>query len=364
MGAAMLTQWLSTVPVGRAGRATHGRCVVRTRFVEGLRGDNSGDAAMLARARVPRWSRSATRRTAPQPLSNLALLDAYTGNAQRALQRARRAAQLASGDVSVLSTLGIAYYHAGQMDSARAVFRPHPHRHERDPDRDGLARAACLSDKTKPMSTRVCFNYARTLFELDKAAGLTLLVAYRDIFGQQPWGQEAGRIVFAARNGGSTTLPAGTAAPATPRPATPAPGASSKIGNLGFRSIQLISPDGLKRIGTGMRPREARAAVPGVAEAAGSGAGTEGRVLQSDEAGVGLLVQPDPAGGERVVGIVSSGGWSLAGITPGQPVSALSRLGRPVDRDENTYVYVVTGHLVRVVTDGTVIRSIVVRTDQ
>ncbi|MCC7053291.1 MAG: M48 family metallopeptidase [Gemmatimonadaceae bacterium] len=363
MAAALLTQWLASVPVGALGvRPTVG--VVRTRFVEGLRGDNTGDPALLARARTALESmRDVENR--PASLSNLALLDAYTGNGARALQRARRAAQLASGDASVLNTLGVAYYQAGQADSARAVFG-------RILTGDGSLptetswRASCLSDKTKPMSTRVCFNYARALFERDRPAGLTLLAAYRDVFGQQPWGQEAGRIVMAARNGGSTTLPAGGQAPSvapTPRPSAPSGGASSKIGNLGFRSIQLVSPDGLRRVGTGMRPREARTVVPGVAEAAGSG-GTEGRVLQSAEAGVGLLVQPDPAGGERVVGIVSSGGWSLAGITPGQPVSALSRLGRPVDRDADTYVFVVTGHLVRVITDGVVIRSVVVRTDQ
>lgn len=363
MGAALLTQWLSTVPVGvLAVRPTVG--VVRTRFVEGLRGDNSGDAAMLARARTALESiRDADIR--PATLSNLALLDAYTGNAPRALQRARRAAQLASGDAAVLSTLGIAYYHAGQMDSARAVFGRILTGTNTLPT-ETTWRTNCLSDKTKPMSTRVCFNYARTLLEVDKAAGLTLLAYYRDTFGQQPWGQEAGRVVYAVRNGGSTVPTAGPqapTAPVAPRPSTPSGGASSKIGNLGFRAIQLVSPDGLTRVATGMRPREARAAIPGVAEPASPG-GADGRVLQSDEAGVGVLVQPDPAGGERVVGLVSSGGWSLAGITPGQPVSTLARLGRPVDRDADTYVYVITGHLVKVVTDGAVIRSVVVRTDK
>jgi hypothetical protein len=42
----------------------------------------------------------------------------------------------------------------------------------------------------------------------------------------------------------------------------------------------------------------------------------------------------------------------------------LSRLGRVVDRDADTYVYIVSGQMVRVVTDGTVIKSIVVRTDR
>jgi len=168
--------------------------------------------------------------------------------------------------------------------------------------------------------------------------------------------------VMAVRNGGSTTLPAsggGTTAPATPRPPSNAGG---KIGNIGFRPLQLVSPDGLRRVATGMRPREARSAVPDAAEVAGNA--SEGRVLQSGEAGVGFLVQADPAGGERIVGLVSSGGWSLAGVTPGQPVRVLSRLGRVVDRDADTYVFVVDGHLVRVLTDGAVIRSIVVRTDQ
>jgi hypothetical protein len=35
-----------------------------------------------------------------------------------------------------------------------------------------------------------------------------------------------------------------------------------------------------------------------------------------------------------------------------------------VDRDADTYVYVVSGHLVRVVTDGTTVTSIIVRADQ
>ncbi len=357
-GAALLTQWLSTVPVGAlAVRPTVG--VVRTRFVEGLRGDNSGDAALLARARAA-LERIADVDNHPESLSNLALLDAYTGNVPRALQRARRAVQLASGDVAILNTLGIALYQAGQPDSARLIFGRILTGTATQPTETSW-RASCLSDKTKPMSTRVCFNYARALFEKDRTNGLTLLMAYRDVYGQQPWGEEAGRLVMVARNGGSTTLPASgpSTTPTAPRPPS---NASSKIGNLGFRPLLLVSPDGLRRVATGMRPREARNAVPDAAEVAGNA--TEGRVLQSGEAGVGFLVQPDPAGGERVVGLVSSGGWSLAGVTPGQPVSVLSRFGRVVDRDADTYVFVVNGHLVRVMTDGVVIRSIIVRADQ
>lgn len=363
MGAALLTQWLATVPVGAlVVRPTVG--VVRTRFVEGLRGDNSGDPALLSRARTA-LDAIADVDNHPASLSNLALLDAYTGNSARALQRAKRAVQLASGDASILNTLGIAYFQAGQIDSARAVFGRILTGSNSLPTETSW-RASCLSEKTKPMSTRVCFNYARTLFEKEKDAGLTLLMAYRDIYGQQPWGQEAGRIVMVARNGGSTALPAGSGSPSTPdattpRAPSPKPSVNSKIGNLGFRAIQLVSPDGLKHVDTGMRPRDAQAALPGVARGSES---SEGRVLQSDEAGVGLLVKADPAGGERVIGIVSSGPWSLAGVTPGQPISALARLGRVVDRDADTYVYIVSGQMVRVVTDGTVIRSVVVRTDR
>ncbi len=358
MGAALLTQWLSTVPVGALGvRPTVG--VVRTRFVEGLRGDNStGDVSLLARARTALEAIPDVDNR-PASLSNLALLDAYTGNSARALTRAKRAVQLASGDASVLNTLGIAYYQAGQLDSARAVFGRILTGGNTQPSETAW-RTNCLSDKTKPMSTRVCFNYARSVFEKDKTTGLTLLTAYRDIYGQQPWGQEAGRVVMAARAGTPTTLPAGSASPTTPttapRPVAPSPGANSKIGNLGFRSIQLVSPDGLKKVGTGMRPRDARTVLPGAVGA--------GQTIQSDEAGVAFLVEPDPAGGQRIVGIMSSGPWSLAGVTPGQPISALSRLGRAVDRDGDTYVYVVTGHLVRVVTDGTTITSITARSDQ
>jgi tetratricopeptide (TPR) repeat protein len=360
MGAALLTQWLSTVPVGAlVVRPTVG--VVRTRFVEGLRGDNSGDAQMMARARSALES-IADVDNHPASLSNLALLDAYTGNTARALQRAKRAVQLAGGDASILNTLGIAYFQAGQIDSARAVFGRILTTNNSLPTETAW-RVNCLSDKTKPMSTRVCFNYARTLYEKDKPAGLTLLMAYRDIYSQQPWGQEAGRIVVAARSGSPTTLPTGTTVPAqtAPRPDAPKPSVSNKIGNLGFRAIQLVSPDGLKRVGTGMRPREAQAALPTVAQV---GDGADGRVLQSEAAGVGLLVKADPAGGERVVGIMSSGPWSLAGVTPGQPISTLARLGRVVDRDADTYVYIVSGQMVRVVTDGRVITSVTVRADQ
>lgn len=360
MGAALLTQWLSTVPVGVLGvRPTVG--VVRTRFVEGLRGDNTGDQMLLARARTA-LDAIVDVDNHPASLSNLALLDAYTGNSARALQRAKRAVQVSGGDAAILNTLGIAYYQAGQLDSARAVFGRILTGNNVLPTETSF-RTSCLSDKTKPMSTRVCFNYARAVFEKDRTQGIVLLAAYRDVYGQQPWGQEAGRVVMVARAGGSTTVPAGSSAPdaSAPRPQAPKPNVNSKIGNLGFRAIQLVSPDGLKHVGTGMRPRDAQATLPGVARGA---EGNEGRVLQSDEAGVGLLVKADPAGGERVIGIVSSGGWSLAGVTPGQPISVLSRLGRVVDRDADTYVFVVTGHLVRVITDGTVIKSIVVRTDQ
>ena len=248
MGAALLTQWLSTVPVGAlVVRPTVG--VVRTRFVEGLRGDNSGDPALLARARTALESIGDVDNH-PASLSNLALLDAYTGNPARALQRAKRAVQLASGDAAILNTLGIAYFQSGQIDSARAVFGRILTGSNTSPT-ETVWRTNCLSDKTKPMSTRVCFNYARALFEKDKDAGLTLLMAYRDIYGQQPWGQEAGRIVVAARTGGPTTLPAGSTAPSStptaPTPARPS-SAGSKIGNLPFRAIQLVSPDGLKMI--------------------------------------------------------------------------------------------------------------------
>jgi len=385
-GAALLTQWLSTVPVGMLGvRPTVG--VVRTRFVEGLRGDNSGDAMMQSRARSALESITNVENR-PASLANLALLDAYTGNSARALQRARRAVQLASGDAAILNTLGVAYYQAGQADSARAIFGRILTGNSVPPT-EASFRANCLTQQTKPMSTRVCFNYARALFEKDKVAGTALLAAYRDVYGQGSWGQEAGRIVVAARNGTSTTAPSGgsdgsgsgtsttpsktpSTAPSTPsgssRPkdAAPAPppppSTSSKMGNLGFRAIELVSPDGLKRVGTGMRPRDARAVLPAVV--AGDGERAIGQTLASEEAGVQLLVQPDPAGGQRVVGIMSSGAWSLAGITPGQPVSSLTRLGRPVDRDGDTFVYVITGHLVTVATDGTTIRAVTVRADK
>ncbi len=363
MGAALLTQWLSTVPVGAlAVRPTVG--VVRTRFVEGLRGDNTGDAALLTRARTV-LEGITNLENRPASLSNIALLDAYSGNAARALPRARRAVQLASGDAAILNTLGVVYYRADQPDSARAVFG-RIIAGGSSPLSEASWRTNCLGDSPKPISIRVCFNYARAVFERDKVLGVTLLAAYRDIYGQQPWGQEAGRIVSIARSGGAVTVPTGSA-PAetrtdTPRPKAPSAGASSKIGNLGFRSIQLVSPDGLRRVGTGMRPRDARSALPSVTE--GRTAGAAGETLQSDVDGVAFLVQPDPAGGQKVVGIVSSGGWSLAGVTPGQPVSVLSRLGRVVDRDADTYVFVVTGHLVRVVTDGARITSIIVRSDQ
>ena len=393
-GAALLTQWLSTVPVGVLGlRPTVG--VVRTRFVEGLRGDNTGDAMLQSRARTALEAITNVENR-PASLSNLALLDAYTGNSARALQRAKRAAQLAPGDAAVLNTLGIAYYQAGQPDSARAIFGRILMGSNAMPT-DVSYRANCRNDKPKPMSARVCFNYARALFEKDKVAGMALLSVYRDVFNQSTWGQEAGRVVFAAGNGGvtaapsggtvgtSTTMTGGTTgapsgsgtggmggntggtAPASSRPkegapAPPPPRTSSKIGNLGFRSIQLVSPDGLRKVGTGMRPRDARSALPSVMADETSGA--SGQTLASEEAGVALLVQPDPAGGQRVVGIKSSGRWSLAGITPGQPVSALARLGRPMDQDGNTFVYVITGHLVSVATDGTTIRSVTVRADQ
>lgn len=362
-GAALLTQWLATVPVGvLAVRPTVG--VVRTRFVEGLRGDDTGDAMLLARARTALEAiRDVDNR--PASLANLALLDAYTGNKERAVQRARRAVQMAGGDAAILNTLGIAYYQAGQADSARAVFGRILTGTSAQPS-DAQWRAECLGKSPKPMSTRVCFNFARAAFERDKTLGSTLLAAYRDIYGQQPWGQEAGRIVMAARTGGSTTLPSGSGSPSTtpvtPRPTTPSPGASSKIGNLGFRSIQLVSPDGLRRVGTGMRPRDARAALFSAGTRDADGA--DGQLLANEEAGVAMLVQPDPAGGQRVVGIKSSGAWSLAGLTPGQPVSTLERLGRPVDRDGDTYVYVITGHLVTVATDGSTISSVTVRTDR
>ncbi len=388
MGAALLTQWLATVPVDAlVMRPTVG--VVRTRFVEGLRGDNSGDASLLARARTALDAiRDVDSR--PMSLSNLALLDAYSGNATRGLVRAKRAAQLAPSDASVLNTLGIAYYQAGQTDSARAVFGRIIVNGGGDQLNETAWRSSCTTDKTKPMSTRVCFNYARALYERDKALGLTLLTAYADRYGQQPWGREAARVASGARStsGGSGTVGSGNGGSSgntggssstggssgtgtgsgggtsAPRPTRPAPSnPSGKLGNIGtLRAITLTSPDGLQRIETGMRPRDARVGLPGVAEIAGSAG--DGRVLQSEEAGVGLLVKADPAGGERVVGIVSSGSWSIAGVAPGQPISVLSRLGRVVDRDEDTYLFVVTGHSVRVVTDGTVIKTITVRNDQ
>ncbi len=49
-----------------------------------------------------------------------------------------------------------------------------------------------------------------------------------------------------------------------------------------------------------------------VAMEAGDGESPIGQTLASEEAGVQLLVQPDPAGGQRVVGSMSSGAWSLA----------------------------------------------------
>lgn len=375
MGAAMLTQWLSTVPVGvLAVRPTVG--VVRTRFVEGIRGDNAGDASLMARARTA-LEAVADAENRPATLSNLALLDAYSGNAARAVTRARRATQLAAGDASFLNTLGVAYYQAGQMDSARAVFGRIVTGTSAQPT-DATFRAECLGERSKPMSTRVCFNYARAVFEKDQTLGLTLLSAYRDANSSMLWGQEAGRVVAAARAGMSPSAPSGSTAPVaastptSPRPSpstnpkttseTPRPSSgSSKISNISFRAIQLVSPDGLRKVGTGMRPREAQAVVSGAAQVADDAAG---RVIQSEEAGVAFLVKPDPAGGERVIGIVSSGGWSLAGVKPGDPVSTLSRLGRAVDRDADTYVYLVTGHLVRVTTDGATIKSITVRTDK
>jgi Zn-dependent protease with chaperone function len=352
--AALLTQWLSTVPVSAlVVRPTVG--VVRTRFVEGIRGNDAGDSELLQRARTALEAISDLD-TRPSSLANLAMLDSYAGDPARGVQRARRAAQLAAGDASILNTLGVTYFRAGQTDSARAVFGRILTGTTAEPT-EAVWRTNCLSDKTKPMSTRVCFNYARAVLERDKALGITMLTAYRDIFGQQPWGQEAGRLVIIARGGTPTAAPTPTVA----RPASTTGTASSKIGNFPFRAVELVAPDGLHRVGTGARPRDAMNAVPGAAIRAET---AEGRVMESEGAGVSVLVKPDPAGGERVVGLMTAGRWSLAGITPGDPISSLARLGRAIDRDANTYVFSVTGHLVQVRTDGERVLAVTVRSDK
>ena len=363
MGAALLTQWLSTVPIGALGvRPTVG--VVRTRFVEGLRGDNTGDASLLARARSALEGLPDID-SRPSSLANLALLDAYTGNTARALQRARRAVQLASGDVSILNTLGIAHYQAGQADSARAVF------------------GRILTEGSgQPTETIVARELPQRQDEADEYAYMFQLCACR--------------CTSVTRRSVSRCSPPIATSLASSR------GARRPAGSCGRHAQRRIDHRAVIRRGlrraastTGaahQRRRAARSATLGsarfswslptgsVASARECGRvkrvpccrGSPPRVVREQPVrrcrarmpASSLLVQPDPAGGQKVVGIMSSGAWSLAGVTPGEPISALARLGRVLDRDENTYVFVVTGHLVRVVTDGVVITSIAVRSDQ
>ena len=172
---ALHRRWLAAVPVQtqqvRASFPTYS-----AHFLPGIKGAPEGSDAMLRAARAA-YASVLAQRQLPYTMANLALLEAYGGETQRAQQRADSAARLDPRDPLVANNQGVVHFVAGRYAQARQSFE----------------RAQSLLDGA--MYPPVMFNLARTLVALRDPAAPAHLERYLQVDDESGWAAEAARLL-------------------------------------------------------------------------------------------------------------------------------------------------------------------------
>jgi predicted Zn-dependent protease len=187
--AALQEMWMETAPPS-ARQVQTTVPTYEARFIGGIRTAGVGDQALLDSARRE-YRRVLAIQMLPFALSNLAVLDAYAGDARSARARADSAARLLPQSIQVANNRAAVLYLTGDVAGARTAW-------------------TAMSKSTG--AAIIQFNLARAMLAAgDRAAATPVLESYLDAEGDSPWGREASRLL--GRN--PNAVPARTAARAT-----------------------------------------------------------------------------------------------------------------------------------------------------
>lgn len=235
----------------------------------------------------------------PYTLANLAVLDAYAGDAALARRRAQAAAQRMPNDADVQNNLGVVHFLAGRVEDARRAF----------------ARAEELLDDE--LTPSVAFNVARaTLAAGDTAAARPLLERYVMHDNSSAWGREAAAMLRQARapSASTNTATGGTGSSTGVNTNVPASRAPMVAGvRLGTPASQVFRALG--------RPGSADGDATGV-------------VWRYPDRGVTLLIHPEH--GVLVVLLEARDAGEIAGVRVGDPVAAAQRVLGPAAEREHS----------------------------
>lgn len=257
-------------------------------FMSSIKG---GDATALRAAREA-FARALAVEAHPYTLANLAVLDAYAGDATLARQRAELAAERLPDDPNVQNNLGVVHFLAGRWKEAHAAF----HLAE-DLEDDDLTAA-------------VAFNHARSALAMgDTAAARRLINRYVAFDRSSAWGREA----LAMQRQVS-----GTGAVATQSSDRPTPAAATRPPLIGGVRLGMPASQVLQALG---KPDES--------------ADTElGIVWAYESRGMTLVVHPSQ--GVVLVLLESPSAGDVLGLRVGDTVErALNLLGPAAERERD-----------------------------
>jgi len=282
--AALHRAWVNAAPV----RFLQVRSSVPTfeaRFIEGIRG--APEPRLLERAREE-YRRVLALDTHPYTLSNLAVLDAYSGDRVLAQARADSAMRIASDDPLVANNRGAVLFLLGNYAAARDIFARLAREHQDWPS--------------------VQFNVGRALLALgDSAAARTALERYASSDDASAWTSEAlrllGRRVVASRSDAAGTAPNG---------APPVDGVALGASRADVAAA-LGAPAGVRDVEGGVLLHyPARGLVVGI--------GTEQRVV--------------------LIALTTASAGDIEGVRVGDPTrAARSRWGQPADQSDGMLVF-------------------------
>jgi predicted Zn-dependent protease len=177
--AAFERKYLNTVPVQmqqvRASVPT-----LRAAFLENIRGEDMGDENLRTEAHRQLEALISVD-NAPATLSDLSILDAYSGDLVLAERRARAALAQDTLNAELTNNLGVVLFLAGRYPAARDAFKS----------------ALTLSgDTTATWSgLPVLFNYGRSLIALNDPQGPPTLRSYLKSDENSEWAKEARRLL-------------------------------------------------------------------------------------------------------------------------------------------------------------------------
>lgn len=261
------------------------------RFIGQIRGSSPTQGVAARRPAREAFSALYARDAHPYTLANLALLEAYDGDAAAALEKAAAAAERAPADAAVLNNYAVVLFLANRHGEARDV----------------LARAARSDDVPR----QVAFNQARVALQLgDRPAAQRFASRYLSADRRSVWAREAQAIL---REAGTDDAAAGGGRPAdavagadgrTPQGSVPAPTVAGV--DLGATRARIV-------------------AALGEPEGGVEAARTVWRYPQR-----GLVIVLDAEATVKVLVVERREGGAVNGVTVGDAWAAVrQRLGRP-----------------------------------